>query len=303
MKKFLASLLLLAACVQEGKWNVTTENDYWSGPLAKNGDRQYTNGIKIGETLKDDTGTHAYYGGQNFYTPEHKHLQDPLPDERPYAGWLYGGYDANYLRSFNVQDTFGIQLGTVGPNSLAEKTQTLVHNSLGQQVPAGWSHQIHNEPGAIGIAQRKYKTDAFSLGMLEFDTLSTGGGNLGNIMTQGYIGSQVRLGVNLKSDFGSDVIFPRVSKPYTSFRPAHFGAYVFTGPVARAVARNIFLDGNTFQDSRSVDKEVFVGELRSGIGIDYNDFRFQYTFIAMTDEYKTQKDPARFGSLSFTWNY
>jgi len=45
------------------------------------------------------------------------------------------------------------------------------------------------------------------------------------------------------------------------------GGYVFAGVEGRAVARDIFLDGNTFQKSPSVDKEPLVGELAVGAAL------------------------------------
>jgi lipid A 3-O-deacylase len=38
-----------------------------------------------------------------------------------------------------------------------------------------------------------------------------------------------------------------------------FGWCLFASFEGRAVARNIFLDGNTFTDSHSIDKKTFVG--------------------------------------------
>jgi hypothetical protein len=44
----------------------------------------------------------------------------------------------------------------------------------------------------------------------------------------------------------------------------NFGWDLFFGTQGRAVARNIFLDGNTFQNSRSVSKEPVVADLIIG---------------------------------------
>lgn len=37
--------------------------------------------------------------------------------------------------------------------------------------------------------------------------------------------------------------------------PPEWEAYVFAGAEGRGVASNIFLDGNTFEDSHTVDRE------------------------------------------------
>jgi lipid A 3-O-deacylase len=63
-----------------------------------------------------------YAHGQNIFTPSKIKLEDPPPDDRPYAGWLYGsiGLIAETGQRLDVLD---LTLGIVGPASLAEETQ------------------------------------------------------------------------------------------------------------------------------------------------------------------------------------
>lgn len=77
-----------------------------------------------------------------------------------------------------------------------------------------------------------------------------------------------------------------------------FGWYAFAGIEGRAVARNIFLDGNTFADSRSVDKEPLVGDLQFGIVLDWSDVRLSYTHVYRTREFRTQESSDDFGAFS-----
>lgn len=73
------------------------------------------------------------------------------------------------------------------------------------------------------------------------------------------------------------------------FIPRHgFGWYLFAGIEGRAVARNIFLDGNTFRDSRNVDKEPLVGDLQFGIAITWRNLRLGYTHVLRKREFKGQ---------------
>ena len=48
-------------------------------------------------------------------------------------------------------------------------------------------------------------------------------------------------------------------------RKKGFNWYLFAGLEGRAVFRNIFLDGNTFTDSHSVDSKHFVGDIQAGL--------------------------------------
>ena len=70
-----------------------------------------------------------------------------------------------------------------------------------------------------------------------------------------------------------------------------------------AVLHNIFLDGNTFKDSHSVDKESFVADLMAGFAISYGRYKFSYSYVYRTKEYKNQSDPQIFESIQFSFSY
>lgn len=82
-----------------------------------------------------------------------------------------------------------------------------------------------------------------------------------------------------------------------------FGWYLFAGADGRAVARNIFLDGNTFRDSPSIDKEHFVADLSAGLALTFERVRISYTVVYRTKEFQGQDDNDLFGSVGLTWRY
>ena len=101
---------------------------------------------------------------------------------------------------------------------------------------------------------------------------------------------------------------PRVrpAMPGTGFfdTPDHeFSWYLFAGLDGRAIARNIFLDGNTFRDSHDVDKKILVGDANVGLAIGYDDYRLSYTLNYRTKEFDGQDDPSIFGSISLTTRF
>ena len=67
---------------------------------------------------------------------------------------------------------------------------------------------------------------------------------------------------------------------------------------AAFVARNIFLDGNTFSDSHSVDKKLLVGSATAGLAVAWKGARIALTHVWRTKEFDGQDQPDRFGSLS-----
>ncbi len=129
--------------------------------------------------------------------------------------------------------------------------------------------------------------------------------SLGNVFTYGAAGLTLRFGEDFKGDFAGP---PRIrpSMPGASHFQApegYFGWYVFAGIEGRAVARNIFLDGNTFADSHSVDKKTLVGDVQIGFALIFKRFRLTYTQVISSNEFDGQDQPHNFGALSLTANF
>ncbi len=68
---------------------------------------------------------------QQIYAPEDITDPNPPPDDRPYAGYLYGGlfYQRQSYNPDGIDtlDHVQLDLGVVGPSSLAEQSQSEVH--------------------------------------------------------------------------------------------------------------------------------------------------------------------------------
>ena len=81
-------------------------------------------------------------------------------------------------------------------------------------------------------------------------------------------------------------------------RPHGLGWYLFGGLEGRAVARNIFLDGNTWEASPSVSKKTFVADFQAGAVLTYDQMRVSYTHVWRTKEFETQRHGEQFGAIS-----
>ena len=310
---------------KRGILNIQLENDLWG-----NGeDRHYTHGTRISylskekltdfegsvkskvhdflpEFLIPDANRLSFVLGQNMFTPEDISTSDLIEDDRPYAGWLYAGVGlisekrSGHGRPF--MDNLEINVGVVGPWALGDETQTTVHRLKGVQVPRGWSHQLENEPGFVLFFERKWpETYKVSVAGLETDFTPSAGFALGNVYTYGALGATVRVGWDLPSDYGPPRVRPGLSGS-GFFKPSKkFGWYIFAGVEGRAMGRNIFLDGNTFADSHSVDKKTWVGDLQAGIVITaFEHFRFGFTNIFRTKEFDGQGETDEFGSINMS---
>lgn len=287
-------------------------------------DRHYTNGLKVNWVPGRDASPpewavkaarlapwfpeqgeirHGYAFGQSAFTPSDIEIADPPLEERPYAGWLYGAIAVG-VESEKQLDLFELSIGMVGPAALAEQGHKLIHRAVGVDEPQGWDTQLGNEPGIVLAYQRSWRGFATSvLSGTQLDLTPHAGAALGNVFTYANAGVTVRYGKRLPGDYGPPRIQPAIPA-FGDYSPASdFGWFLFAGIEGRAVARNIFLDGNTFRDSRSVDKEPLVGDFQFGFALDWPTVRFSYTHVVRTREFRTQNEIDQFGSLNVSLKY
>jgi len=249
--------------------------------------------------------------GQNIYTPEDKERTDLNVDDRPYAGITYLGLGL-HSRNLRQMDTLELDVGIVGPHSYAEDFQGEFHRWLGVGIANGWEHQLHDEPIVNLYYERKWKTlqirssDGFG-----FDCIPHAGLAVGNAYTGANVGGQVRFGWNIPNDFGTYLIRPGSdsSSPLDDTDPRFFslfrqiGVHLFFCVDGKAVARDILLDGNTFRDSHSVDKEPFVADFIGGAGIIIHRIKITYSHVYRTKEFETQKDEQHFGAIAASFTF
>jgi lipid A 3-O-deacylase len=241
--------------------------------------------------------------GQNIYTPEDLSRRDLILNDRPYAGWLYGSLGMVSDTGTRLDNAM-LTVGVVGSSSYAEPVQKAVHKAIDANYPNGWDNQLHNEVGVVLSLERKWRA------LYEFSPFGTGidltphvGANLGNINTDASVGATFRLGYDLPADYGPPRIRPSLPGSDFFVPSSDLGGYFFAGVEGRAVGRNIFLDGNTFRDSHSVDKELLVGSLQTGVALTYENTRLSYTHVFMTREFEEQQQPAQFGAVTLSYRF
>jgi lipid A 3-O-deacylase len=335
MRKFLiATVLLWPLCTpvladdpktqadeptEKGTISLMFEND-----IFYHTDRDYTNGVQIAWTsgpkdnwddavaLARDLPFFAQTGevrtsialGQDIYTPRDTEVRDPDPRDRPYAGFLYASFGLIDKTDDGKMDQLNLQLGVIGPASLAEQTQNTVHKLINDDEANGWKYQLNNEPAANLIYERTWKLiDPQSVAGLLFDIEPHAGAAVGNVYDYVNAGAMARLGFPLPDDYGPVRIEP--SSPGSNFfePTGPLGAYVFVGVDTRAVARNIFLDGNTWDPSRHVDKLPFVADLEMGAAITTDNWRLTFTHVVRSQEFQHQDYREQFGSVNLSYRY
>lgn len=243
---------------------------------------------------------HGYAFGQSMFTPSDITVSNPLIRDRPYAGWLYGTIGLGRASGRQL-DFFALSLGMVGPASLAEQSQKIVHKAIGADEPRGWDTQLGNEPGIVVTYLRSWRGLATTTRLgNRLDFTPHLGVAIGNVFAYGNAGITLRYGKRLPYDFGPPRIQPGLLGSGELLPTSDFRWYLFAGIEGRAVSRNIFLDGNSFCDSRSVDKVPLVGDLQYGVVLDWPSIRLSYTHVLRSREYRTQSGRDDFGALSLS---
>lgn len=320
----------------EDSWTFTFrfEND-----LFGNTDRNYTNGVKFSwispdlEWFRDSEALPewgkriirklpfsleeglqrniAFSVGQMMFTPDNIQSRELIPDDRPYAGWLFMSA-AFHNKDYRHLDTIEVQAGVVGDWSFAEETQDLVHDLRGIDSARGWDNQLENEPGLAIIYEHKDRVirpgTFFGLG---FDAITHYGGTVGNVYTYANAGIEFRFGWNLPTDFGTSLIRPGgdTNAPSDTQDPRYrrtresLSLHAFAAASGRLVFRDIFLDGNTFHDSHSVDRKLLVGDFILGVSLIVERFKLSYAQVLRTREFEGQPSGHNFGSVSISYTY
>jgi hypothetical protein len=299
-------------------WTLQDENASIS--TASLTDRYYVNGLRLGWTsgvgVLPDALEHfgrtvwgdgqqriSFDLSQQIFTPADTEAKIPPPGDRPYAGILLGTFslisDTPLSRS-----TLSLGLGVVGPSALGKQVQKGFHRLIGQQPSNGWDTQLNDEPAVQLYAGRVWRVSTGSLGGLETDALPEVGAGLGTVRVYGLAGARFRFGQGLASDYGPARVRPGLSGG-DAFQPTRpFAWYVFVGADGQAVAHDVTLDGNTWRESPSVDRNAAVGELEFGFALMAYGARITYTQVFQTQEFAHQKGGLhQFGSLAASFRF
>ena len=315
----LVSMGIKAESEETGFWSFQFENDLWGS----NDDRFYTHGTEISYASvapapdflnnlidvlpfyrKGEDSIHGYSIGQKIFTPADISQAGLIANDRPYAGWLYvdTGIAHVFKRDQGKERINGmvLTLGIVGPYSYADDTQRYIHRYVDSDIPQGWANQLDTELGInlsyIQKLRRLYRVQETH--QLEFSYHA--GLTLGNVYSYASLGLMGRWGTQLENDIGPPSISPGFPG-LPAFKPSPaFNWYLFGGVEVRLMGRNIFLDGNTFHDSHSVEKEYLVADVQFGFAFHYHDVRVSFSNLLRTKEFVGQVERTQYGAINVT---
>lgn len=300
-------------------WRTYWENDTFV--VGEGTDRHYTNGLRFTLTEHPDhtwpgartifdvcpvwlcwakaatdessvVGTWTF--GQNMFTPGVITTFDPDPEDRPFAGFLYGGYQTSFggttvkgsgraHLTIIPQNFVEISLGVLGPMSLAGGAQAGVHVLRESRIPKGWLGELPTEPTAqllhsFRIGFRGQLSDELWVPQLEVTPHLTAA--LGTVQSYGELGGTVRFGWNL-TGLAKDVIAFNLVPP-TALQNWEIAA-VYTW-ARRRMFHNAFLDAGFMGDAPSVPREPMVTDRLVGAELRADPLTLSYRLIRRTQE-------------------
>ncbi len=320
--------------------NPWTLSVYFENDLFGETDQNYTNGIRVSWVSPDTTSyfddpefapwirkinktlrffNHIETGmehnlvitlGQLMYTPSHIEETALLPNERPYAAYLYTGF-AYHARSDKYLDSVEINLGIIGSAALGKEAQDFIHDLRGFDKFRGWDNQLENELAVNVSYEHKQRLFRHRLvKRLGQDFIAHGGVSVGNVATYLNVGGEYRIGWDLPNDFGTSAVRPGGDNSAPgqgdlrrrTGNAVFYGLHAFVSSDVRWVARDIFLDGNTFRDSHEVDKENGLAEFSSGLSFLSYGWKVSFAWVVRTREFKQQAHHHEYGSLSLSYS-
>ncbi|MGV6807897.1 MAG: lipid A deacylase LpxR family protein [bacterium] len=329
------SLMSAMAQAEENHW---TTNLYVENDLFGETDEQYTSGVRfslispnVSSYLDDDRlpgwlrsandalsllhsdsrGIHrnlVFSVGQLIFTPEDIEATELIEDDRPYAGYLYLNF-AYHMRSNSALDSAGITLGVVGPSAQGQWAQDTIHDLRGLDKFQGWDNQIEDEAAINLTFERKHRYFLKPAFGLEQDLIPHFGLALGNVATYANAGGEYRIGWQLPDDFGTASLRPGGDNSAPGKQDRRLkgeglhSLHAFISLDARLVARDIFLDGNTFKDSHSVDKKHLVADAAIGLSTTINRWKISYAMVFRSRQFEGQDHGHQYGSLSFSYTW
>jgi lipid A 3-O-deacylase len=237
----------------------------------------------------------AYTLGQMMVTPEDISRRNPDPNDIPYSGLLY--YFSSHLQVYeDYADMASVTLGIIGPASGAKATQEFFHKHVAGNNPKGWGHQLDNELVFKLSRDRVWRHWVAEEGNADF--LWLGDINVGTLESSvgGY--AIIRYGTGLAKSYATAAY--RSSRAINSLA-LDGNWHVYCGVGTRYIGNLIFTDGNTYEDSPSVDLDKTQAGVSFGASYSWRDIAVG---VAVEDNAYFEdryKGISRYGTLTFAY--
>ncbi|WP_324172724.1 lipid A deacylase LpxR family protein [Sulfurimonas sp.] len=318
--KYIKQLLFLVfvSTLNADQFSFQFNNDFFAGT-----DQHFTNGVTISwldDTFnQDDNSTdknplkiseiNSNYNfglsiSQIVITPMDTTISTPQYDDIPYAGYLAL---SAYLFEWNANsfNEFRIEVGVVGEEALGEQVQNGFHTLVGNEKLKGWDTQLGTQYTINAlfrhgdISWKSHKNEGLSM-----DWFNHYGLNIGNFITDVFVGTMFRIGENYIENFNAH--YPYLRKEATLLQLAKhnrgIGWALSAGLNGELLAYSHILD-KAKSEGYETSKRTFKASLYIGIDIVYNIHKITYFYQAQSADTYKQNSPIIFGGFMYSYQF
>lgn len=246
----------------------------------------------------------GFGAGQSFYVPRNIEASAPIPEQRPYAGWLHG---SGLLVRSNAsrQDVWKLDVGIVGKSALSEPLEEFFHGIFNGRDMNGWDNQITDRVAVNASVERRWR-NLIPVGGLAFDVSPAVGLEAGTVSVAADAGLTVRFGAGLDADFGA----PRVGALGGSLeRGSGWSLYAFASANARYQAYDLFLEepggrsGDLVRGGSGVTSKTSRTETSIGVVAANGPARLTLAWTEESKRYDQQPDRHKYGEVTLGWAF
>lgn len=242
----------------------------------------------------------VYSVGQTMLSPSDITIAVPPETELPYSA-LLAASNTYIVADDKIADRVSTTLGIVGPWAMGEQTQKAVHSVIGADEPQGWDTQLENELVFQLLRSRAWRAVSFYNDKV--DVISSAELTAGTISSAADLAVTLRFGEGLLRSFPSTLLSSaRLSNPIAS----DHGWFFYLGMNAGYSFNQIFTDGNTYRNSRSIPyKHEYVG-VSTGLSFATRSWAFTFAFadsnlIGNEQDQEALENLTRFGTMTLAW--
>lgn len=291
--KYITSILVLffsSFVISQEKFSkeisLVTDNDLYVSTIR---DRYYTSGIffnyrYLSKAKKEHLEKRIFEWqlGHEMFTPYLSTVPNINFHDRPFASYLYGGFNVNRVYKNHQIFNTSVRLGFIGPNAYGKELQEFIHNIYGFKKAVGWENQIKNAL-ALNFGAEYFKR-IVKTEKDYFDISWINQANIGTVYTNVSTGFYSRIGFKPLQILANSIAFKtNINNENTRFK-REIESFIYIKPTIQYALYDATLQGSFLNKSSEVTKEIIplIFNIELGILFTANRFNFGYSFLYNT---------------------
>lgn len=277
------------------EFSFTNDNDFFVSTFH---DKYYTNGmfftyrhLTSRENKQLEKEIYQWQLGHLMFTPFKSTIESFSQHDRPFAAYLYVGFEQNKIYKAHKIVKWEVQLGVIGPAALGQNLQNFIHDIYGFQRPVGWKYQIKNALGInLGGSYLK-RLMVNESNLMDFSFISNL--RLGTVFTDLSTGFMGRIGFNRLQDLSNSIAFnTHLNNNSTSGTRALESMLYYKGILTYALY-DATIEGSFLNTSSPITYDInpFRFDLELGLLFTINRMHLGYAYHFYSDKLKNLRFP------------